>query len=395
MISVEKGNTVYLSNKLDELISRFGDENINRYIDFYEEFPVSLHRIFSFFHYELNRLLRYLNGRLKNGHYNAHESRELNYLINEIKTIQSNLKGSELDFDLTQEYKKCLNECEDFLEDSGGSTIPKEFEKVNITENEPIFYIRTAIKVPRKGKMTLYQTKVIGEGSYAKVHKYKDEYYNRPFVIKKALKELNEKELQRFRREFDEMKKLKSPYIIEVYNFDEENNQYIMEYADETLDDFIQKNNTKLDVNERVNLVRQILQAFIYINGKGILHRDISTKNILIKKYEGLNIIKVSDFGLVKIPDSTLTSKNTEFKGSLNDPKLEVIGFDNYEVRHETYALTRLIYFVLTGRRTLGSFNSKEFEIFVMKGISDNIDERYKDVEELRNNFVKIKAAFN
>jgi len=392
MISVEKGNSVYLSNKLDEFILRFGDENINRYIDFYEKYPVSLQRIFSLFHYELNRLLRYLNGRLRNGHYNAHESRELNYIINEIKTIQSNLKGSELDFDLTQDYKQSLNECENFLVDSGGSAIPKEFEKVNITENEPIFYIRTAIKVPRKGEMTLYQTKVIGEGSYARVHKYKDEYYNRPFVIKKALKDLNDKELQRFRREFDEMKKFKSPYIIEVYNFDEENNQYVMEYADETLDDFIQKNNTKLDVNERVNLVRQILQAFIYINSKDILHRDISTKNILIKKYEGLNVVKVSDFGLVKIPDSTLTSKNTEFKGSLNDPKLEVIGFDNYEVRHETYALTRLIYFVMTGRRTLGSFNRKEFEDFIMKGISDNIDERYKDVEELRNSFVKIKA---
>ncbi|MDQ0230277.1 protein kinase domain-containing protein [Metabacillus malikii] len=392
MISVEKGNSVYLSNKLDELVERLGDENINRYIDFYEVFPDSLQKLLSFFHYEFNRLLRYLNGRLRNGHYTAHESRDLIYLINEIKTIQSNLKGSELDFDLTQDYKQRLIECEDFLRDSGGSPIPNDFEKVNIIENEPIFYIRTAVKVPRQGRMTLYQTKVIGEGSYARVHKYKDEYYNRPFVIKKALKDLNDKELQRFRREFDEMKKLKSPYIIEVYNFDEENNQYVMEYADETLDDFIQKNNTKLDVNERVNLVRQILQAFIYINSKGILHRDISTKNILIKKYEGLNVVKVSDFGLVKIPDSTLTSKNTEFKGSLNDPKLEVIGFDNYEVRHETYALTRLIYFVMTGRRTLGSFNRKEFEDFIMKGISDNIDERYKDVEELRNSFVKIKA---
>ncbi|MGG3623029.1 protein kinase [Bacillus gobiensis] len=231
---------------------------------------------------------------------------------------------------------------------------------------------------------------MIGKGSYASVYKYKDEYYNRFFVIKKALKNLNEKELERFKREFETMKKLKSPYIIEVYKFDEENNQYIMEYADETLDDFISKNNTKLNVSERVSLVKQILQAFIYINSKGVLHRDISTKNILIKKYEGLNIIKIADFGLVKIPDSALTSKNTELKGSLNDPKLEIIGFDNYEVRHETYALTRLINFVMTGRRTVGSFKSKEFEKFIMKGMANKIDERHKNIEELRNDFVKI-----
>ncbi|MGG3574600.1 protein kinase [Bacillus gobiensis] len=390
MISAEKGNIVYLINKLDELIERFGDENINRYIDFYEELPVSLQKVFSLFHFEFNRLLKYLNGRLKTGHYNAHESRDLMYLINEIKTIQSNLKGSELDFVLDQDYKQRLTECEDFLQDSGGSPIPNDFEKVNITENKPIFYIRTAVSIPRKGKRALYQTKVIGKGSYASVYKYKDEYYNRFFVIKKALKNLNEKELERFKREFETMKKLKSPYIIEVYKFDEENNQYIMEYADETLDDFISKNNTKLNVSERVSLVKQILQAFIYINSKGVLHRDISTKNILIKKYEGLNIIKIADFGLVKIPDSALTSKNTELKGSLNDPKLEIIGFDNYEVRHETYALTRLINFVMTGRRTVGSFKSKEFEKFIMKGMANKIDERHKNVEELRNDFVKI-----
>ncbi|MCQ5457041.1 protein kinase [Bacillus paralicheniformis] len=392
MISSEKGNSIYSINKLKELIERFGDENINRYIDFYEAFPVSLQRLLSLFHYEFNRLLRYLNSRLQNGHYNAYESRELIYLIDEVRTIQSNLKGSELDFDLTQDYKQRLTECRDFLRESNGSSIPSEFEKVNIIENEPIFYIRTAVKIPRKGAMTLYQTKVIGKGSYARVYKYKDEYYDRFFVIKKALKNLNEKELERFRREFEEMKKLNSPYIIEVYNFDEDNHQYTMEYADETLEDFISKNDEKLNVNKRISLVRQILQAFIYINSKGVLHRDISTKNILIKKFEGVDIIKVSDFGLVKIPDSTLTSKNTEFKGSLNDPKLEVIGFDKYEAIHETYALTRLIYFVMTGRRTLGSFNSEEFENFVMKGISDNINERYKDVEELRNNFFKIRS---
>ncbi|MCY8056213.1 hypothetical protein MOF52_21190 [Bacillus inaquosorum] len=105
MISSEKGNSVYLRNKLEELIERFGDENIIRYIDFYEAFPVSLQRLLSLLHYEFNRLLKYLNGRLQNGYYTAHESRDLIYLIDELKTIQSNLKGSELDFDLIQDYK--------------------------------------------------------------------------------------------------------------------------------------------------------------------------------------------------------------------------------------------------------------------------------------------------
>jgi eukaryotic-like serine/threonine-protein kinase len=390
MVTVKENNSVYLVNKTDELIEHFGNENINRYIDFYDGIPIPLQKYFSLYHYELNRLLKYMNGRIKNGHYTAHESRDLIYLIDEMKTVQSNVKGSEYGFDLNPYYKERLEECETFLEDSGGSPIPRTFEKVNFVENKPIFHLQSSVSIPRSDKMVLYPTKAIGSGSYASVHKYKDEYYNRFFAVKKASKNLTEKEYQRFRLEFDEMKKLNSPYVIEVYRFDEENLQYIMEYADETLDSYITKNNGHLDVHKRIGLVKQILQAFMYINGKGLLHRDISTKNILIKKYDELNVVKLSDFGLVKTSDSTLTSKNTEFKGSLNDPKLEITGFKNYEIRHETFALTRLIYFVMTGKTRINSFKSKEFESFIMRGISDIIDERYKSVEELRDAFLKI-----
>lgn len=189
------------------------------------------------------------------------------------------------------------------------------------------------------------------------------------------------------------MKKLKSPYILEVYTFDEENHQYIMEYANDSLDSYISKNNNTLSKSKRLSLIKQIFEAFIYINNKNILHRDISPNNILIKQYDELDIIKVSDFGLVKRQDSQLTSKNTELKGSFNDPKLELQGFANYEIRHETYALTRLIYFIVTGRRKLKSFPSAEFEAFVNKGIADNINERYKNTKELRDAFNKIRQT--
>lgn len=75
-------------------------------------------------------------------------------------------------------------------------------------------------------------------------------------------------------------------------------------------------------------------------------------------------------------------------KGSLNDPKLEILGFNNYEIRHETYALTRIVYFVMTGKTKLETFKNKEFEKFINKGISDNINERYKNVAELRSSFL-------
>lgn len=105
-------------------------------------------------------------------------------------------------------------------------------------------------------------TKQIGSGSYANVFRYRDSFYNRYLVIKRAKRELTPKELQRFRREFDEMSELSSPYIPEVYRYNKENNEYIMEYMDFTLERFIQENNTTLPNEERTKTVHQILRAF-------------------------------------------------------------------------------------------------------------------------------------
>src|SRR5690625_486988 len=391
MFSTIDKSTTYIETKVYDYIEKYGDEHLRRYIEYYEHIPLdNLQIIFSLFHYQINELFKYMNSRIRNGRYTAHESRELIYLIDEIKTIQSNLKGTEYEFEVHPEYRDKLNECENFLQPTEGSMIPTGFKKISIIEAVPIFNLRSLTSVKKAGQGASFPTKQIGHGSYATVHKYKDEHYNRFFAIKRANKNLSKDEYQRFKREFDEMEKLNSPYVIEVYNFNKEKFEYTMEYADVTLDDFINKNNTKIKLGVRINLVRQILRAFNYIHSKDVLHRDISTNNILIKRYEELFVVKVSDFGLVKLMDSTLTNKSTEIKGFLNDPKLEIIGFNNYEIHHETYALTRVVYFVMTGRLTLGSFRSNEFQTFIEKGISDNLDDRYKDVEEMQNAFNKV-----
>ena len=62
----------------------------------------------------------------------------------------------------------------------------------------------------------------------------------------------------------------------------------------------------------------------------------------MLRKYDDVLLVKISDFGLVKIVDNELTSENSELKGSLNDPALKVEGFSNYGLLHELYAITLL-----------------------------------------------------
>lgn len=377
----------YFHNKIDE----YGEENVSRLITLYEPVPNErLKKIFSKTHFQLNHLFKYLNERLTNGHYTAQESRELIYWIDQIEEIQSNLKKTDLEFDIDEYYKGIIKKCSDFLQRSGGSPIPSGFEKINLIQIKPIFIIEKTVTVENGNKEVMYPIKLIGGGSYAQVFKYKDEYYNKYFAIKRANSDLTEKEYERFKIEFEEMKKLNSPYVVEVYKFDDEKREYIMEYVDETIKDYISKNNTKLAKSDRQNIVFQILKAFEYIHSQDLLHRDISLTNVLVKKYEGLNVVKISDFGLVKTKESNLTSTDSEVKGSLNDPQLDVFKFKNYYIAHETYALTRLIYFVMTGKAKIDKFGDDSLKEFVMRGISINLVERYKDIAELREAFRKI-----
>lgn len=377
---------IWLQNRINKYETNMGQEYIGFYNDDYDEI---LSEMLAIFHKNLNTLFEYMNYRLGNRHYTADASRDLIGLIENIEKFRGVAKKFNIAVCIDDYYQDVINKCNEFLSPSGGSAIPEDFKRISIIDYDSIFKIKTDEYIEITDKNKKYKIKYIGEGSYAKVFKYKDKEYNKTFVIKRANKNMREDELERFKLEFKSMKNLNSPYIVEVYRIDEKNMEYLMEYMDETLEQYIDKNNTKLNMNSRVMFVRQILRAFKYIHSKGVLHRDISTKNILVKKYEDTVVLKVSDFGLVKVPNSELTRKGTEIKGSLNDHKsLEILGFENFRIEHETYAITKLIYFIMTGKETLEKYNKTKYNEFVSKGISEKLDNRYKNIEE-------IELAFN
>lgn len=225
--------------------------------------------------------------------------------------------------------------------------------------------------------------KPLGKGSYARVFRYTDDFYDKEFVLKRAKSDLNEKELARFRREFDEMHALNSPYIVEVYSFNEERNEYTMELMDCTLEDYITKNNSTLTMAKRKSIISQLLRAYGYLHSKNVYHRDISPKNVLLKLYDDAIVVKISDFGLVKIVDSDLTSENTDIKGSLNDPALKTQGFANYSLIHEIYALTLLFAYIMTGKSNWAKITNPAVKAFISKGTNPDHTKRIQTLNEL------------
>ena len=79
-----------------------------------------------------------------------------------------------------------------------------------------------------------------------------------------------------------------------------------MEFLDETIFAFIRRNNTKLSLSKRKSLISQICRGLRYLHEKEMLYRDISLSNVFVKHYEDVDVVKIGDFGLVKIPESNL-----------------------------------------------------------------------------------------
>ena len=383
----------YIESQYRELLSC---SQINaEYSDLYKSFRnQKLREILMTLHHDLVGLFRTMNERLPTGEHEAHfwaePSRDLIKRIEIIFSLVSSLKETPLAFQIDPYYLDLLTRCRDYLSSSGGSSLPPNMAKVELYYTLPIFLPLSSITISHKQQDFAFDLKLIGSGSYANVYKYKDTFYNRPFILKRAKKELTDKEVARFKREFDVMNDLSSPYILEVYCYNPDKNEYIMEYMDYTLDGYIAAHNSTLTIVQRKGIAQQILRAFDYLHSKGHLHRDISPKNILIKEYDDTLVVKLSDFGLVKIPDSTLTTVNTEFKGYFNDPALVVEGFNTYGIVHETYALTRVIYFVMTGKTNTEKITNQNLRAFVEKGLNPDKIKRFQNIRDMISAFKAI-----
>lgn len=387
--------TLIVDNFIEAQYRDCKDSITTEYQDLYISFESEkLQLVLSTIHASIVASFKAMNERLPTGDYEAHfgaeSSRTLMAAIESAEALQKGLKKSKYAFEIESYYQSLINRCNQFLCKSGGSSIPPNMERINLYYTLPIFIYLDSIDIENELRRSTYNLKLIGSGSYANVYSYKDDFYNKKFVLKRAKADLNEKEVKRFKQEFEEMRKLASPYVVEVFKYNDQKSEYIMEYMDCSLYNYIEKNNSTLSCQQRKGICIQIIKAFSYIHSKSLLHRDISPNNILIKIYDDVVVVKVSDFGLVRIQNSDLTSLETEAKGCFNDLNLQFIGFVNYNIVHETYALTRLLYFVMSGKLIPNKIKDTSLKDFVDKGLNHDEKERFQNIEQLKTAFNKL-----
>ncbi|WP_160098563.1 protein kinase family protein [Rhodococcus sp. T7] len=343
-----------------------------------------LKHAFASIHERLDSEFDFMNTKARNGesgHFNADNSRELLGLIDEVRDLKSALEGTGKALTIVPEYERVLDGSKGWLVQSGGSLIPEGFTPVVVEKYDSVFGLAdTALELADHSRVDLT---LVGEGAYAIVHKFVDPNYDLTIARKKLKRGADERDIARFRREYEIMKGLDFPNILKVYRYNEAENSYTMEFCESTLEQYIKHRNNQqnFDFGTRRRIALQFLFGLNYLHRSLICHRDLSLKNVLLRAYSsGAVTVKLSDFGLAKPRDSDFTKTETEIRGTIVDPALDA--FKEFEPVNDIYPVGFVLSYIFRGVKQLLPGSTPLGEI-VQKCSHSDPKLRYQSVLEI------------
>ena len=251
----------------------------------------------------------------------------------------------------------------------------------------------------------------LGRGGMAQVFKAYHPQLDRYVAVKILRSDLVEEEefLARFRREARAVAALRHPNIVQIFDFDVQNDLYymVMELLEgDTLKAYLNAlrvNGDRLPLGEMVRIFNDVMAGLAYAHGEGIIHRDLKPANIMLTKH-GQAVL--TDFGIAQIVGGTQYTVAGALMGTLNYMAPEQ-GLDGHcDVRSDIYSLGIAYYEALTGSipfdadtplailmkhindplplpRKLYPSIPESFERVALKALAKRPDDRFQSVAEM------------
>ncbi|MFC1637079.1 protein kinase [Planctomycetota bacterium] len=130
---------------------------------------------------------------------------------------------------------------------------------------------------------------------------------------------------------------------------------FVMEYVKGmTITKYCDEN--KLNIEERLELFRDVCEGLHHAHQKGIIHRDIKPSNILVSIHGERAVPKIIDFGIAKATARSLTDKTIfTYQGQLlgtpeyMSPEQVDLATQDIDTRSDIYSLGVVLYELLAG----------------------------------------------
>ena len=194
-------------------------------------------------------------------------------------------------------------------------------------------------------------TEQIGMGGMAIVYRAVDLRTGHNVAVKVLRPEYNEDNefISRFQREAEAASKMTHHNIVNLLDvgMDGENRFLVMEYVQgKTLKTVIQERG-KLSPALAGQIAIRILSALEHAHRNGIVHRDIKPQNILV---HADGHIKVADFGIARIANSSTLTKGDNVMGSVHYFSPEQARGEGANATSDIYSTGVVLYEMLTGK---------------------------------------------
>ena len=213
--------------------------------------------------------------------------------------------------------------------------------------------------------------KQLGKGTYGVVYKVKKRDDNKIYVLKQiSLLGLTASQKDEVKLEAKVLSKIKSKYVVKYYDSFEEDAKLniIMEYCDNgDLNDFLERHKlTKHLLPENIvwKIFIKITLGMADIHKLKILHRDLKSLNIFLKKDDD---IRVGDLGVAKILNQTFFAKT--FIGTPYYLSPEICEDKPYNDKSDVWALGCILYELCTYQHP---FTAKSQGGLILKILNDN-----------------------
>ncbi|QIF05068.1 protein kinase [Roseimicrobium sp. ORNL1] len=200
---------------------------------------------------------------------------------------------------------------------------------------------------------------LLGGGAFGKTYKARHMFLKR-IVALKVLHDRYANEpraRERFLREAQAAHELKHPHIAEVLDFGEADGSlyYAMEFCSGgDLEHYTKDAKGPVPPIVCLGFARQICKALAYAHERSFYHRDLKPPNVMLASSEGEPLLKLIDFGLVKMGmDDTEESSGLTMAGEvLGTPMFaspEQLREEDLDHRSDLFSLGMTLWYLLEG----------------------------------------------